>query len=275
MWRLLSAASSQSAAQREFLPSDRRDDDLFLVEFPKSGITWLSFLMANINILFAGQQRTVTFFNIHDFVPDVQVGSRVTGPLASSLGYRCIKSHATYIRGYRKVFYLVRDPRDVMVSYCAYLKGQGEWHGTLDQFVTHRRYGIKTWVNHVTSWLNGIQPAVRFSLIRYEDLIANTRDELTRLYRLLGVPVTDEIIDKAIERSSIQTMRNLETEAFAGHPSLKNQQFVRRSELGGPREPLPVSLCELSEREAGTVMDRLGYRRKKTPGTASENYGAS
>lgn len=266
-WQIHGAV--QSAGLRQFLPTERRDDDLFVVEFPKSGITWLSFLMANVNVLVAGEQRHVTFFNIHDFIPDVQSGPNVTGPLASSLGYRCIKSHAPYVSRYRKIFYLVRDPRDTMVSYYAHVKGLGQWRGTLDEFVRHGRFGIQAWVAHVTGWLDGVQPAVRFALIRYEDLIADTACELRRLYRLLGIPVTDEMIAAAIERSSIEKMRNLESESSTGHPALRNQEFVRRGRPGGSREPLPEATRELIEREAGFVMEQLGYLRKKTSSPAS------
>lgn len=266
--RALSAARSRirgtvrSAVLGEHLPDNRRDDDLFLVEFPKSGITWLSFLMINVNLQLTGDARKVTFFNYHDFIPEADLGVHMVGPLAQSLGYRCVKSHATYVARYRKVFYLVRDPRDVMVSYFAYRKGLGQWRGTLEQFVAHREYGIKAWVEHVTGWLNGVQPYARFALVRYEDLIADTRGQLKRLYGLLGVSVTDEIIATAIERSSIETMRKLEEEYAVDHPALRNQVFVRRSRPGGPRNALPEALRCRIESEGGAVMERLGYARK-------------
>lgn len=250
----------RSFAASEFLPARRNDDDLFLVEFPKSGVTWLTFLMANTNALLADDAREVTFFNINDFIPDVQSVRHVEAPRASLPGFRCFKSHSPYLRDYRKVFYLVRDPRHVMASYWAFLTGLGWWRGSLEELIVDRQHGIRPWTAHVAGWLDGIDAASSFALIRYEDLVSDTAGELRRLYRLLGLPITDGLIATAIQRSSIQRMRELEAEFAAGHPALKNFEFVRRKPVGGAREPLSARAASLIESAAGPLMDRLGYR---------------
>lgn len=244
---------------RHFLPAERYDDDLFVVEFPKSGVTWLTFLLANVNAQLAEDRRAVTFFNLNDFVPDVQSASHVGVPHATLPGFRFFKSHAPYMSEYRKVFYLVRDPRHVMVSYWKFLTSLGWFHGNLEQLVTDRTHGIRAWMEHVTGWLDGIHPSASFALIRYEDLLANPHGELGRLYRLLGMPVTDELIAAAVQRSSIERMRELEAEAAASHPALKNFEFVRRSAPGAARTPVPDRVRQMIEREAAAVMERIGY----------------
>lgn len=262
----------QSVAWRESLPSERHDEDLYLVEFPKSGVTWLTFLIANVNVLLNGDRRVVTFFNINDFVPDVQVTRYASLPHSPLPGYRCFKSHAPRLQQYRKVFYLVRDPRHIMVSYWVFLNSIGWWRGTLEQLISHPEFGIAAWVDHVTGWLDGSDATVSFALIRYEDLMADTHGELKRLYGLLGMPVTDALLQDAVERSSIERMRELEAEFNARHPALKNFAFVRRDPPGGARGPLPDHLRDVIERRAGPLMERLGYRltgnaAEQSPGT--------
>jgi hypothetical protein len=249
----------QSLAARPFLPAERNDDDLFIVEFPKSGVTWLTFLIANVNAQLNGDPRAVTFFNVNDFVPDVQSVRHVGPARAAMPGYRCFKSHSPYLSSYRKVIYLVRDPRDVMASYWTFLRGLGWWGGTLEQLVAHRKYGIRAWMDHVGGWLRGIDAATSFALLRYEDLTANTSAELTHLYALLGLPVTPGIIATAIERSSIERMRQLERSFAASHPALGGLEFVRQQPLGGARTPISSAARELIEREAVSVMKQLGY----------------
>lgn len=249
----------KSRMSRHFLPGERHDDDLFVVEFPKSGVTWLTFLLANVNAQIAGDRRAVTWFNLNDFVPDVQSVSHVSMPRAALPGYRFFKSHAPYMSEYRKVFYLVRDPRHVMVSYWAFLTGLGWYRGTLQQMVADGTHGIRAWADHVTGWLDGIHPSASFALIRYEDLLSNPQGQLDRLYRLLGMPVTDAMIATAVERSSIDRMRDLEAEAAASHPALKSFEFVRPHAPGTARAPVPNGVRETIEREAGTIMERLGY----------------
>lgn len=253
------ADAVKSLTARQFLPAERNDDDLFIVEFPKSGVTWLTFLVANVNAQLNGDPRTVTFFNINDFVPDVQSVRHVAPARAPLPGYRCFKSHSPYVAPYRKVLYLVRDPRDVMVSYWTFLQGLGWWRGSLEQLVESRKYGIRAWTDHVGGWLRGIDAAASFALLRYEDLTANTAAELTRLYALLGVPVAPEIIATAIERSSIDSMRRLESAFAAGHPALRGLEFVRRQPLGGARIPISAAVRDLIEQRAAPVMKQLGY----------------
>jgi hypothetical protein len=249
----------QARAHSDFLPVPRRDDDLFLVEFPKSGVTWLTFLIANTNALLSDNGCHVTFFNVNDFVPDVQVAGHMTAPFTRVPGYRCFKSHSTYVWHYRKIFYLVRDPRHVMASYWTFLNTLGLWRGTLDQLIGHPQFGIRAWNAHVAGWLDGVDAAASFALVRYEDLVANTAGELERLYRLLGIPVSEEILSIAVERSSIDKMREAEIFFNTGHPALQNVEFVRRGEVGGARQALSGEQRRLIEREAAPVMRRLGY----------------
>ena len=253
------SAALRSRLAREYLPAARCDDDLFLVEFPKSGMTWLTFLIANVNAQLSGDRRAVTFFNINDFVPDVWTNRYATMPRTAVPGYRCFKSHAPYLRQYRKVIYLVRDPRDVLVSFWVFLRGLGWWRGTLEELVADRQHGIEGWTRHVSGWLSGIDAAASFSLIRYEDLLANTTGELKRLYGLLGLPVSEEVLAAAIERSSIERMRALDSQFAAGHPARRRCEFVRRHPAGGGRIALPAPVRDLIEQEAASLMERLGY----------------
>lgn len=250
--------AASAFAHRAFLPVERRDDDLFLVEFPKSGITWLTFLMAHVNLLLSNDRRVPNFFNINDFVPDVQTTHHVGAPLLPVPGYRCFKSHAPYLRQYRKVFYLVRDPRHVMVSYWIFLNSLKWWHGTLDELIDHPRHGVRAWVRHVGGWIEGIDAAASFVLVRYEDLLADPQREVRRLYDALGIALTDELLSRSVERSSIENMRAAE-ELQAGHPAWKSAKFVRPGDPGGARQVLSVEQRERIEATAAAWMRRLGY----------------
>ena len=251
----------REVSARQFLPVERRDDDLFLVEFPKSGVTWLTFLFANVNVLLNGDSHRVTFFNVNDFVPDVHSFRYQSGSTARYPGYRVIKSHAEYVPQYRKVFYLVRDPRHVMASYWVFQRELGLWRSDFGSFVRNPKYGIKAWIDHVSGWLDGIDSASSFSLVRYEDIVSNPVGELRRLYQLLGIDPSDELLMTAVERSRIERMRELEAEFVKGHPSLQKLRFLRPNAVGGEREPMSADVRNYIDREANSLLNRLGYTR--------------
>src|SRR5262249_61473914 len=131
-------------------------------------------------------------------------------------GCRCFTSHAPWMRRYRKVIYLVRDPRHVMASYHAHLAGRGGWDGSLAALVDHPRLGIAGWRDHVGGWLDHVDATASFTLLRYEDLRARTDEELIRLYGLLGWRLEPAIAAEAIARASPERMRELEAAFNAG-----------------------------------------------------------
>jgi hypothetical protein len=244
---------------RAVLPETRRHDDLYLVEYPKSGVTWLSYLMANSGLVLARQSRRATFFNINEFVADIHFERRLAPPRHDGFGFRIIKSHAAYTPQYKRIFYLVRDPRAVMASYFNFATALDIWKGSLEEFARSPEFGISAWVAHVDGWLSNIDAGLAFAMIRYEDLLADTAKELRRLYTLLGVQIDDADIQAVITQSSIERMREDEALSNAGHLRLKSFNFVRKGDTGGTRVLIPDSTNAYIEAHAGVIMRRLGY----------------
>jgi hypothetical protein len=244
---------------RPYLPIPADDTDLFLVSFPKSGVNWLKWLMATANLRLSGDPREITFFNHSDLIADLHSVRRV-GPSGLPVpGCRCFTSHAPWIRRYRKVIYLVRDPRHVMPSYHIHLTSRQAWQGTLEELVGHELYGIGAWVRHVGGWLDQVDATASFTLLRYEDLQARTAEELTRLYALLGWRLDAPLAAQVVAEVSPARMRADEARFNDGHPRRRGTEFVRKGELGGPRRPVPEALLRQIEDAAGPLMRRLGY----------------
>lgn len=80
-----------------FYPRNPRHDDVYIVELPKSGITWLSTIIANINLLESNEKIKITFYNVHQYIPDIHSSLNINyHPLWSFPKFRFIKSHDTY-----------------------------------------------------------------------------------------------------------------------------------------------------------------------------------
>lgn len=210
------------------LPTKQRSDDIYLVSFPRSGNTWLSFLIANVINEYLNLKMSVNFFNIHFFVPDIHISKDVPVNLEFSPFRRIIKSHATTTKHYKHIIFLTRNPQDVMISYFYFLRDLGEYDKDISSFIRDTRYGIQAWVNHTQGWLEQTSPAQRIHMFSYEDFKENTEKELRRLFNLLGYNLEEEIIKKALEKSNLENMKRLEKETISLSIKKHKFKFVRK-----------------------------------------------
>lgn len=241
-------------------------DDTFIVSYPRSGNTWARFLIANL----IHQDKPVTFANIEPLIPDVCVQSKRY--LKSVPRPRIIKSHEYFDLRYKKVIYIVRDPRDVAVSYyhfCIKKRKYGIGDGyPIDRYVTRfvagelSSYG--SWGVNVASWLATRQNTVGFLLIHYEDMLDQTERELAKIASFLGLDPTLDRLATAIERSSVDRMRQLESEQadvwVNTKESRKDIPFVRTCTSGQWKLHLPENSVAEIESAWGPLMGMLGYK---------------
>ena len=215
------------------LPRIRRDDDIFIVSFPRSGNTWMLFILANIMVEVLNLKMKVNFFNIHGFIPDIHVGRDLPEYTGFFPFKRMIKSHSVYHPGYKNVIYIIRDPKNVMVSYYNYMVGLGHYDRPISEFVKDKKLGVPAWSKHVTGWMDGIAAGTRFRIIKYEDFHNEPDKNIKKLGNLIGFDLSDGQVSKVRDNCSFKAMQKLEKET--GSLSLRrkntNIQFIRKGSL--------------------------------------------
>lgn len=167
----------------------------------------------------------------------------------------------------RGAVYIVRDPRDVAISY-AHFAGVGideaiRRMGDPDMAVPSRRehrapYFLQhfgTWSQHVRSWLDDAGMPVH--RVRYEDLIADAATELARVAGFLGMPAG--AAGEAAAAVRFEALRGQEDER--GFRELMNREtrFFRQGRAGAWRSVLSAAQAGRLEEDHGEVMTRLGY----------------
>ena len=238
-----------------------RRADALLVSYPKSGNTWMKFMLAH-----ALTGVAASFDATEDAIGTI--GGEMDVPTLLPGGGRILKSHEALTPGVRapgRVVYVVRDGRDVAVSYYHQLlrKGPqpGEFSSFLPRFVAGEVDGYGSWAAHVTSWLDGqVARDGRISVVRYEDLLEDPPNGLRRTLEFLGASVDADTLEAAVEANRFEQMRRRETES-AFHEEQGDRFFVRRGVSGEWRETFSETDSALFDRACGTVLERLGYTR--------------
>lgn len=240
------------------------NDDVFLVSFPKSGNTWLAFILGNVLALGEGRGAVVNFYNVQDYIPEYDVDAFSLRSEGVAGFPRIIKSHLPCTNAYPKVLLVVRDPRDVMVSYFHYLKGLQRIPENMPvgEVIRSEKYGIDAWVAHTEGWLKRADAGRRVRVYRYEDMLADPLGRLAPMLDILGRPVERATLEEAILRSGKERMKALEqTTRKPDYPLGRSDfAFVRKGQAGEGRQLPEADLRYIEERAAG-LMDLLGYPR--------------
>lgn len=246
-----------------------RPSDVFIVTFPKSGTNWVGFLLALVAADRAtGSKTDITLEESSDWVQGVNEEHFGGRPLPEDprLGEpRVFKIHAPYDPVFPRVIYVVRDPRDVMVSYYYHNRRKKlEFEIAIDEYVARNDTWPCDWGDHVAGWLSRAGgDDVLF--IRYEDLKEDTLASFRRIVDFCGLVLSDEQLNDYIERSSFDRMRKAEEaarqlEAAAGVSEARDDiRFMRRGVVGDWETELSAESVRLIEERYGGLMASLGY----------------
>jgi len=252
------------------------------VSFPKSGRTWLRVLLGAAEAVRTGAalRRTSADWLRRD-APEL-AGKPVlfTHALAELPGEPL--AHVDLVLRYvaeRTRVFLVRDPRDTVVSYYfQQIKRRRNDHGDvpaqLADFVRHPFYGV----DRINGVLNAMQAAFERGpgaglLVSYEALHADTPGTLAHVLRFLGAPPLEPAaLGAAVDFGRFENMRAMESSgSLSGRLRPTDRKDAesyktRKGTVGGFTSYLVDDDVEwMEERIRKTLVPAIGYA---TPGAA-------
>jgi aryl sulfotransferase len=167
----------------------------------------------------------------------------------------------------RGAVYIVRDPRDVAVSFahaygldleeavCYMGDSTKTFASNSSRLTLQLSQPVGSWSEHVVSWLD--DAAMPLLLIRYEDMLAGSALELEKVARFLGIPA--EACAQAAAASGFSTLREQEDKRGFRERVPAAARFFRQGRSGEGKEKLSIRLHERIKTDHGAVMKRLGY----------------
>lgn len=243
--------------------------DAFIISYPKCGRTWLRLLLGKFlqqQFHFAEDRRLLELNALtHTLpVPTIDISHDDYAHLKPPADVE--RSKARY-KG-KKIVFLVRDPRDTLVSfYFQYTRRGGqqlandrEFKGTISELLRHRIGGIDTLATFYNVWADQRSVPAAFMLLRYEDLHAAPAATLCKLLEFLEFPhASDKMLESVVSYCSFENMRRMEeknllkSNRLAAPDSNDPESFkVRREKIGGYRDYLSETDLEfLNQKIAG------------------------
>ena len=168
------------------------------------------------------------------------------------------------------VIYLLRNPLDIAVSFAHHSGHSAERtvanmcdsEYTMsdsstrlsDQLPQH----IGTWSEHVRSWVD--DSGLPLSVVRYEDLRADTMRVFGEILEFVGVPVEPVRLSRAVDFSRLEELQRQEaTVGFRERSPSASAPFFRRGEVGSWRQELGADLIGTLRAAHRDTMQRFGY----------------
>lgn len=260
----------------------------YVISFPKCGRTWLRLMLgfvirSHFRIPLPLHSSELLFPNVlAERMPDVL--SPITFQHDDDAFFKRPDELTQVKSDYagHKVVFMARDPRDVVVSaYFHKLKRRNfppldkrflphaGYEGELAAFIREDRGSLRTIVEYYDIWERNRDAASGFLLIRYEDLVRDTRRRLGELLEFLGIRgVAAPVVDEAIAFASFDNMRRMEDEDAFGSVLLKptipgdvDSYKTRRGKVGGYRDCLSAADVEYMNAtiQARAATNLFGY----------------
>ena len=187
-----------------------------IVSFPKCGRTWLRFMLGNVfNDYF---QLNLDYDDMLELKKRVHYRNFSIPFIEMHHDSDVYKKHLSDIhfqtdryRG-KRIIFMVRDPRDVVVSqYHQLSKRQHIINSDLSSFIRNEKGGLPCIVKFYNEWYRGIGCTREHLILRYEDFKVDTFKELKKMilfFKLDFIP--DVYLQQAVEASAFGRMQKME-----------------------------------------------------------------
>jgi len=217
-----------------------RADDIYVVSYPRSGTTWMQFMLVH---LVAREEPQFSHLSQASpwFERSLALGSLRAADFERWPSPRVFKSHLAHgwLPRSGRYIYVWRDAADVAVSYFHFYRSHLGFEGDFPTFFRRFLAGdlqYRSWSRHVEGWL--AQAGDPHTLIvRYEDLQADRAAALDRLAGFLGLSLAPERRDRILTTTTFEAMKRREAEfdhvsaSIPGRPRA-SQAFIRAGKVG-------------------------------------------
>jgi hypothetical protein len=170
----------------------------------------------------------------------------------------------------KKVVFLVRDPRDILVSSWYHLRYRERiCRKGLSAFIRDKLVGIHKVVAFMNMWIENSHVPDSFFLTTYEEMHSDPISIFRETLEFIGIQIEPEALQRAVEKSSFEKMKRMESKGTLKEPwmqpgskDLEHSMKIRKGKVGGFREELSDEDIEFLDRVIQKELSsKLPYRQ--------------
>ncbi|XP_072913550.1 amine sulfotransferase-like [Hemitrygon akajei] len=226
------------------------DSDVFIVTYPKSGTIWMQQI---VSLIYSGGDiSAIQGKSAIERVPWIEVPSSKFPERPSPrlntmhLPYHLAPKGLKEKKG--KVIYVVRNPKDTMVSsyyfhkYFAMFEAPKDFTDFFEKFVDGRVI-FSCWFDHVRDWYVH-KDEFNFLLISYEQLKKDLRATIQKICNFVGRQLDDEQLENVMKYSSFNEMKTNPKANYEDIPKKEKGTFLRKGMIGDWKNHFTVAQSE-------------------------------
>ncbi|XP_076427648.1 3-beta-hydroxysteroid sulfotransferase-like isoform X2 [Peromyscus maniculatus bairdii] len=245
-----------------------KDDDVIIVSFPRSGTHWMIEMIS----LIVSKGDPTWVQTVKNFARSPGLESKDEQKLLlDQAGPRLMSTHLpiqlfpkSYFTSSAKVIYVIRNPRDVVISYYHIrkhfhlLNNQQTFDEYLPAFI---QVVFGSWFDHTLGWLTR-RDTENFLLMSYEELQRDLKGSMQKVCQFLGKYLTPEQLDSAARNLSFSVMKenSMSNSLMLRNPkdgTISNIPLLRKGICGDWKNFFTVTQSEAFDRVYQEKMSRL------------------
>ncbi|KAJ8023654.1 Sulfotransferase family cytosolic 2B member 1 [Holothuria leucospilota] len=282
-------------AMKEFELMELREDDLFVVTYPKSGTHWMQEIVHLILVNGHGERLTakerrpvIELADIRSHDPELVAAA---GPVLREMkdvpSPRVLTSHVQYsflpkqfLEKRPKIIYIYRHPKDVLVSlfnfYLSFIRQDVEpapFGDFFDDF-TAGQVVFGSWFDHVNDYYKH-KDDENFFALPFEAMKQDLHKVVQDVASFIGKPLDDNSLARVVEGASFETMKKSfqkdhEKNVAEGKDVMRANAFVRKGKVGQWKDLLTPAQNKLLDELFREKMKDCEWTRSYAPDSANE-----
>ena len=206
-------------------PLNNIKSKVILFSFPKSGNTWLRFILANYFNLIYNKVDEIDFHIVHEYMPSLE--DKKESAFGIKPGF--YKTHSSNRPSFGKVVMIARSPYDTLWSFYHYLNKDKQKSIDIESLVYDKGKGINGIINDCNSYLKAKN---ELYVLSYEQLLENPIPALKGLLIFAGYKVDLKLLENAYQLSAFEQMRKIEDKKGRKYGDTTKFKFTRSGSIG-------------------------------------------